>query len=197
MGSRGGQGQNQSQPEERWRVRINYRRCESVQAGGLLVSEGLMPIWRYWKHVSQLARLHGGFPTLSFIFERHIISFHSRPLYFPQHRPTPIWSVLVFFFPSFCSYFSTQMHICKCIQTILIIKSSVKTPHITDSQSFVKISRQTQKKWMCSRWRLTLPGSWVSVLKSNKQSDNDRQAWMLQLPLLIFDGFFTNNSKKN
>lgn len=97
MGSRGGQGQNQSQPEERWRVRINYRRCESVQAGGLLVSEGLMPIWRYWKHVSQLARLHGGFPTLSFIWERHIISFHSRPLYFPQHRPTPIWSVLVFF----------------------------------------------------------------------------------------------------
>lgn len=78
------------------------------------------------------------------------------------------------FFPSFCSYFSTQMHICKCIQTILIIKSSVKTPHITDSQSFVKISRQTQKKWMCSRWRLTLPGSWVSVLKSNKQSDNEK-----------------------
>lgn len=45
--------------------------CPSWRTAGF---KSLMPIWCYWKHVSQLARRLGVLPTLPFILQRHIVS---------------------------------------------------------------------------------------------------------------------------
>lgn len=138
--------------KRRTRAKIKSARGE-VKGTNQLLALQVCSNWRtaaFWGSDANLTLLKTCVPTgqtawrdayhLFYLGETHHFTFTLRLFIFPNLAPPLVargffWS----FFPSFCSYFPTKMCGCKCIQTLPIIRNSVKTPHITDSQSICQI----------------------------------------------------------
>lgn len=145
--------------KRRTRAKSKSARGE-VKGTNQLPALRVCPSWRtagFWGSDANLTLLETCVPTgqtawrvaypLFYLRETHHFTFTLGLFIFPNIDPPPSGQFFLSFFPSFCSYFYTQTHICKCIQTILIIKSSVKTPPTLQTLSHLSIfpGRHTKK----------------------------------------------------
>lgn len=98
---------------------LPLRICSNWRTAAIWGSDANLPLlktcvptgqtaWRDAYHLFYLGETH------HFTFTLCLFSF------FPNIAPPHLLS----FFPSFWSYFSTQMHRCKCIQTLPVIRSN-------------------------------------------------------------------------